>query len=119
MLGQTNVLADGADEPDLSHAEDGAHDAEAERPDGGNAGWERRRGSVDGDIILAVREDEMFRQGDTFVDGEPVALEEEKVSWAREVFGMQGWERSERGGPREQSESEDPRGGDGKPGKQI
>lgn len=84
---QTDALANGANKPDLSHAENGAHDAEAERHDGGDAGRERGRGGIDGDVVLATREDEMFRQGDTFVDGEPVALGE-RVSWARVVFGM-------------------------------
>lgn len=61
VLGQTGALPNGADEPDLSHTEDGAHDAEAKRHDGGDAGRERRGGCIDCDVILAAREDEMFR----------------------------------------------------------
>jgi len=55
-----DFLAHGADEPDLRHAHDGAEDAEAEGEDGGHAGGEEVRGVVDGDVVFAFFEDEVF-----------------------------------------------------------
>lgn len=74
ILRVADRLADGADEPDLRHAHDGAEDAEAEGQDGGDAGREEARVVPDGDVVLAALEDEVLAQGDAFVDGEPVAL---------------------------------------------
>lgn len=37
VRGRTAALTNGADEPDLRHAEDGAHDTETKRHDGGDA----------------------------------------------------------------------------------
>ena len=68
--------ADGPDEPHLRHAHDGAHDAEAEGHDGGDARWQPGGVAVDGDVVAgeAALEEEVLGQGDAFVDGEPVAL---------------------------------------------
>lgn len=71
---QADFLADGADEPDLRHAHDGAEDAEAEGEHGGAAGGQELARVVDGDVVLALLEDEVLGEGDAFVDGEPVAL---------------------------------------------
>lgn len=70
------MFANGPDEPNLGHAHDGAEDAEAEGEDGGDAGREEVRDRVDGHVVArhAALEDEVFGQGDAFVDGEPVAL---------------------------------------------
>ena len=71
---QTDFLADGPDEPDLRHAHDGAEDAEAEGEHGGAAGGEQLARVVDGDVVLALFEDEVLGEGDAFVDGEPITL---------------------------------------------
>lgn len=71
---QPDPLPDRADEPDLRHAHDGAEDAEAKGHNGRDAGREEGGGGVDGDVVGAAGEDEVFRQGDAFVDGEPVTL---------------------------------------------
>ena len=64
-----NLPADGAYEPHLRHAHDGAEDAEAEGEHGGDAGREQARGVPDGDVVFALFEDEVLGQGDAFVDG--------------------------------------------------
>lgn len=74
VLRVPDPLADGADEPHLRHAHDGAEDAEAEGEHGGEARREQARVVPDGDVVFALLEDEVLRQGDAFVDGEPVAL---------------------------------------------
>jgi len=73
---QTDPASDGADEPNLSHAQDGTHDAKAEGGHGGDAGRELGGLVVDLDVVaeVAALEDEVFAEGDAFVDGEPVAL---------------------------------------------
>ena len=74
--GRTDQFPNGSDEPCLGHPHDGAEDAETKGADGGDAGWEQARVAVDGDVIAtdAALEEEMFGEGDTFVDGKPVAL---------------------------------------------
>ena len=74
-----DFLAHGTDEPDLSHAHHGAEDAEAESQDGGHPGGKQVRGVPDGDVVFALLEDEVFAEGDGFVDGKPVALWGKKV----------------------------------------
>ena len=60
VLRVANLAADGADEPDLRHAHDGAKGAEAEGEDGGDAGREEARVVPDGDVVLAALEDEVL-----------------------------------------------------------
>ena len=57
---QADFLADGPDEPDLRHAHDGAEDAEAKSQHGGAAGREEFARVVDGDVVLALLEDEVL-----------------------------------------------------------
>lgn len=45
-LRQANLLADGANEPHLRHAHDGAEHAEAESDHGRDAGWKEGGGGV-------------------------------------------------------------------------
>lgn len=91
------MLAHGPDEPHLGHAHDGAEDAEAEGGHGGEAGGEEVRGGVDGGVVAggAALEEEVFGEGDAFVDGEPVA-------WGRGWVGVSwflgGWARGLRRG---------------------
>ena len=76
ILGRTDAFPHRPNPPHLRHAQHGAHDPEAEGQDGGDARGEEGRGVVDGDVVVAagVFEEEVFGQGDAFVDGEPVAL---------------------------------------------
>ena len=53
-------LAHGPDEPHLRHAHHGAEDAEAKGEHGGDAGREEARVVPDGDVVLALFEDEVL-----------------------------------------------------------
>lgn len=88
--------ADGPHEPHLRHAHDGAEDAEAKGDDGGDAGREEMRGGVDGDVVAAdaAFEEEVFGEGDAFVDGKPVAL----VGTEAVIFQFHFWEGEGGGG---------------------
>lgn len=70
-------------EPHLRHAHDGTEDAEAEGEDGCDARGQEMRGGVVGDIVAvdAAFEEEVFWEGDAFVDGEPVALGSVRWEW--------------------------------------
>lgn len=72
----TDVFPNRPNEPHLRHTHDGAHDAKAEGDDGCDARWEEMRGGIVGNVVAfdALFEEEMFRDGDTFVYREPVAL---------------------------------------------
>ncbi len=77
----TAQLADGTGEPDLSHAENGTHDAETESDDGGDA---RRQGAgvrvgLRAVALESAAEDEVLGQGDALVDGEPVTDDQHEV----------------------------------------
>lgn len=58
---RADLPPNGTLEPELRHTHHGAHDAEAEGDNGGEAGREARRGVEGGDVVAAVREEEVLR----------------------------------------------------------
>lgn len=69
-----NLLSHGPNEPLLCHAHDGSEDAEAECEHGGDTGREEGGRVEGGDVVCAALEEKVLEEGDSFVDGEPVAL---------------------------------------------
>lgn len=76
ICGGADPLPNRADEPDLRHAHDGAEYAEKEGGNRGDAGGQEVWRGVNGWIVTrdAALENEVFGEGDAFVDGEPVGL---------------------------------------------
>ena len=77
VLGVSNLSANRAYVPDLSHAHNRTEDAEAESCDSGEAGWELGRSKIVSRNVAvdAVSEEEVLRKGDSFVNGKPISLE--------------------------------------------
>ena len=74
-------FANGASEPDLSHAQDSTSGSDAESEDCGKSRWELALVHVIFWVIAGetALEDDMFREGDTLIDGEPVSDEQHEV----------------------------------------
>jgi hypothetical protein len=72
----SDELANRPNEPNLRHAQDCTHNAEAESKHCGDAGGELGGLFVDlGDVAgVTALEDEVLGERDAFVDGEPVSL---------------------------------------------
>ncbi len=71
-----NLLADGSNEPHLSHTHDSAEDAEAESCNSGDTWWELGGLIVDFGCVASetTLEDEVLGERDTFVNGKPIPL---------------------------------------------
>lgn len=76
IVRQTDLSPDGANPPDLRHTQNSSKDTEAEGGDGGDAGREFGGLVVDLQVVaeVAALEEEVFAEGDAFVDGDPVSL---------------------------------------------
>jgi hypothetical protein len=85
---RTNLLSDRSNKPDLSHAHDSTEDTEAECSNGCKARWEFGGLIIDFGCVAteATLEDDVFWEGDAFVDGEPVALKEDAISKGVEMI---------------------------------